>query len=233
MSNTPLPIDCPRVLPTREGYDLWSEIYDGEGNPLITLEEREVAHHLGDVRGLSIADIGCGTGRHSARLAMAGAKVTGVDFSHGMLSRAGSKPGAERVTFIEHDINHHPLPLNGRAFDRVICALVVDHIADLRGLFGELGRICRAGGSVLVTVMHPAMMLKGVQARFTDPATGLETRPQSVANTISDYVTAALGAGLRIAHISEHAVDEDLARTVPRAAKYLGWPMLLVMKLST
>ncbi|MBI4578804.1 MAG: hypothetical protein HY718_03825, partial [Planctomycetes bacterium] len=55
------------VLPTREGYDRWSSIYDGEDNPLIELEEPIVAGLLGDVHGLEVADIGCGTGRHALR----------------------------------------------------------------------------------------------------------------------------------------------------------------------
>ena len=53
------------VLPTKEGYDRWSEIYEEDGNPLILLEEPHVERLLGNVTGLSILDVGCGTGRHS------------------------------------------------------------------------------------------------------------------------------------------------------------------------
>src|SRR5579862_4366785 len=56
----PEPID---ILSTRDGYDRWAEIYDGEGNPLVAMEEPWVDKLLGDVRGLAVADIGCGTGR--------------------------------------------------------------------------------------------------------------------------------------------------------------------------
>jgi hypothetical protein len=48
---------------------------------------------------------------------------------------------------------------------------------------------------------------------------------------MSDYLMAAAQAGLRLEHISEHAADAALAARSPRAAKYLGWPMLLLMKL--
>ena len=58
-----------------------------------------------------------------------------------------------------------------------MCGLVIDHIANLEGLFREMKRICKPDGFVLVSVMHPAMMLRGVQARVhgsgnrpTDPA---------------------------------------------------------------
>ena len=42
------------VVPTRDGYDRWSDVYDGDGNPLVLLEEPHVARLLGDVRGLSV-----------------------------------------------------------------------------------------------------------------------------------------------------------------------------------
>jgi malonyl-CoA O-methyltransferase len=42
---------------------------------------------------------------------------------------------------------------------------------------------------------------------------------------------AALGAGLRPEHIGEHAPDAAFAARYPRAAKYVGWPMLVVLGL--
>ena len=221
----------PLIIPTREGYDRWAEIYDIEQNPLISLEEPQVDLLLGDIAGLEIVDIGCGTGRHAVRLAGRGANVVGVDFSDGMLARAREKDGASRVRWVVHDANDLPLPLADGAFDRVLCALVVDHIRDLAAFFTELGRLCAPAGRVVVTVMHPAMMLKGTQARFVDPDTGLETRPESQPNLIADYINAAIGAGLRILEVGEHAVDDELARRVPRAQKYLGWPMLFWLEL--
>jgi len=75
------------------------------------------------------------------------------------------------------------------------------------------------------------MRLLGIQARFTDPATGRETRLAGARHQLSDYVTAATRAGLHIDHISEHVVDEELAARSPRAKKYLGWPLLLLLRL--
>ena len=218
-------------VPTQEGYDRWSEIYDDEANPLVMLEEPEVAKSLGEVKGLLVLDVGCGTGRHAVRLANAGAQVTGVDFSSGMLGKARRKPGAGAVRFVQQDASG-PLPFEARSFDRVISCLVVDHVKDLPAFFGELRRVCRDDGLVVVSVMHPAMMLKGVQARFQDPRSGARVFPESVANQISDYVTGALAAGLRIQHLSEHAMTAETAARNPRAEKYVGWPMLVVLQLA-
>jgi ubiquinone/menaquinone biosynthesis C-methylase UbiE len=217
-------------VPTREGYDRWSEIYDDEANPLVMIEEPEVARALGDVNGLALLDVGCGTGRHAVRFANAGAVVTGVDFSTGMLEKARIKPGAAAVRFVLQDASG-ALPFESKSFDRVISCLVVDHVRDLVTFFGGLRRVCRDDGFIVVSVMHPAMMLKGVQARFHDPRTGARVFPQSVENQISDYVMAALNTGLRIQHLSEHSVTPDLVTRAPRAEKYLGWPMLFMMTL--
>lgn len=220
------------VLPTRQGYDRWAEIYDTEDNPLVGLEEPRVYDLLGDVRGLRLADVGCGTGRHALRLSAEGALVTAIDFSERMMEKARAKAGAEKIQWVHHDLAQ-ALPLADGEFDRVLCALVLDHVKNLTGFFGELGRICRTDGFIVISSFHPAMMLRGVQARFTDPSTGRDTRPASHANQISDYVMAATRAGLRIDHMSEHAVDAAFAARSARAAKYLHWPMLLMMRLKT
>src|SRR5689334_7313819 len=93
----------------RDGYDRWAAVYDHDGNPLQGLEEPVVRAAVGDVGGLEVLDLGCGTGRHALWLAAAGARVTAVDFSEGMLAEAIEKPGAEQVRWVAHDL-HTPLP---------------------------------------------------------------------------------------------------------------------------
>lgn len=228
MSNPPL-LQLRDVLPARDGYDRWAAIYDREDNPLIALEERHLPPLIGDVRGRAIADVGCGTGRHAIRLAAAGATVTAIDFSEAMLHRATSKPGAERVRFVCHDLTH-PLPLADGSYDGAISCLVLEHIPNLPAFFGELRRTVRRDGFLAASAMHPAMMLRGISARFTDPQTGRETRPQSYPHQIADFVNAAIDAGWRLNHMGEHFVDQALADASPRAAKYLGWPLLLLLQ---
>lgn len=219
------------LLGTREGYDRWAAIYDADDNPLVALEAPHVRALLGEVAGLRAVDVGCGTGRHALELASHGAEVTALDFSAEMLRRAAAKPGAERVRWVQHDLAR-PLPLGDRAFDRVVCGLVVDHIPGLEALFRELSRICRGDGVIVVSTIHPAMNLRGVQARFTDPATGVKTMVESCRHTLSDYLRAALAAGLHIRHLGEHEMTREIAERLPRAAPYVGWPMLFVMGLA-
>ncbi|MCB9851714.1 MAG: methyltransferase domain-containing protein [Phycisphaerales bacterium] len=222
-----IPAESTREVSAREGYDLWSTTYDEADNPLVKLEGPVVEAALGEVAGLKILDLGCGTGRHSLRLAGAGAEVTAMDFSEGMLAKAREK-ALGRIDFVVGDL-HQRLPFEDEAFDRVICCLVFDHIRDVAGVLSEMRRVCRLDGFILITTLHPAMLLTGVQARFTDAATGEKVLLESVQNQVSDYVNASVAAALRIRSMSEYFVDDALTARSPNAEKYAGWPLLLTM----
>jgi malonyl-CoA O-methyltransferase len=219
------------TLPTRDGYDAWAALYDGEDNALILMDDRVVPSLLPELSGLRVLEVGCGTGRVSLAMAREGAMVTAVDFSREMLCRARGKADGMGlgVEFVEADANRL-LPFVPGAFDLVTSFLVTDHIGELGKFFGELRRVCRAGGEVLVTAVHPAMHLKGVIARFRDPATGDRVLIESVEHEICDYVNAGVGAGLSVLELLEHRVDAEIVNRSERAAKYLGWPIHLAMR---
>lgn len=219
-----------RHVDVRSGYDRWSEIYDQELNPLVLLEDPLVREWVGDPRGLRVADIGCGTGRHAEWLARSGARLDAFDASEGMISRARAKLAGYDVSLRRHAFPE-PLPASDESYDLVLLALVGDHLADLAGALRECLRATRRGGSMIFTVLHPAMNLKGITARFTDPASGSEVRVAAFEHNFSDYVMAALGAGWTIDRLAERKADHQLAARTPRAEKYLGWPMLMAMQL--
>jgi malonyl-CoA O-methyltransferase len=214
----------------RSDYDRWSRVYDHDLNPLQALEQSHVRAALGNVQGLRVFDMGCGTGRHALWCAEQGANVTAVDFSAGMLAAAREKPFADRVNFLQLDL-HVQLPFEGAQFDAVVSGLVLEHIRDLPLLFGEAHRMLKPQGRMVISAMHPAMFLRGSQARFTDPDSGELVQPGSIAHSISDFVMAAVGADFQIENISEYTSDAEFARVYSRAEKYIDWPMLVVMVL--
>src|SRR5688572_6066755 len=160
--------DTDQLSAVRARYDRWAHVYDHDANPLPPLEEPHMKNAAGDVGGLDVLDLGCGTGRHTSWLAAAGARVTAVDFSESMLAEARRKPGAGGVKFVVHDL-HQSLPFVSGEFDLVVSGLVLEHVRDLGTFFKEACRVIRPGGRLLVSAMHPAMFLRGSQARFTDP----------------------------------------------------------------
>ena len=215
----------------REGYDRWAEVYDHDANPVPPLEEPVVRGAVGDPRGLAVLDLGCGTGRHTAWLATAGARVTAVDFSPGMLAEARRKTEGANVRFLVHDL-HEPLPLASATFDVVVSGLVLEHLRDLASFFAEARRVLRPNGRAVISAMHPAMFLRGSQARFTDPSSGEIVHPGSLPHQLGDFVMAALRAGFTLDTIDEHAPGTAFAARFPRAEKYIGWPMILVLAMT-
>ena len=214
----------------RDGYDRWARVYDHDANPLPALEEPHVRAALPDVRGLDVVDLGCGTGRHTAWLAAAGARVTAVDFSMGMLACARRKVHPAAVRFVVHDL-HEPLPVGDASFDAAVSGLVLEHLRDLPAFFRETHRVLRSGSRAVVSAMHPAMFLRHSRARFTDPDTGAIEAPGSIPYRCGEVVMAAVDAGFALDDVREHAPDAEFARCYPRAERYVGWPMLLVLVL--
>ena len=215
----------------RGGYDRWAEVYDHDANPLQALEGPAVRAAVGAVRGSAALDLGCGTGRHALWLAAQGAAVTAVDFSEGMLAVARGKPGAGGVDFVAHDL-HRPLPFADGSFDLVVSGLVLEHLRELDGFFAEAFRVVRPGGRAVVSAMHPAMFLRGTQARFTDPSSGELVQPGSVNHAVGAFAMAALRAGFTLSDVQELAPDDAFAARHARAAKYVGWPMLVVLTMA-
>ncbi len=76
--------------------------------------------------------------------------------------------------------------------------------------------------------MHPAMLLRGVQAQYTE-ASGRKVYPKGYPYQISDYLNAAIDAGLRLARITEHTADPSLGSALRAGPKYEGWPLLLTL----
>jgi ubiquinone/menaquinone biosynthesis C-methylase UbiE len=217
-------------LDTQTGYDRWAEIYDDELNPLVLAEEPVVRAWVGNPDGLRVADVGCGTGRHALWLAKAGAQVDAFDASSGMMAKARAKLSASGVAFHEHTLPA-PIPAPDDTYDVTLLALVADHLDDLDASFVELRRVTRPAGTIIFTVLHPAMNLLGVTARFTDPTTGGKVTVAAFEHTYAAYAMAPLRAGLTIEEIVEHKADAALVAKSPRAEKYLGWPLLLAMRL--
>lgn len=75
---------------------------------------------LGDVAGLDIVELGCGTAYLSAALARAGARPVAVDLSRAQLATARRCQGRHRISFPLVEANGEQVPLRGGSFDLVV-----------------------------------------------------------------------------------------------------------------
>ncbi|MEQ8171672.1 MAG: methyltransferase domain-containing protein [Candidatus Eremiobacterota bacterium] len=221
-----------KELDTASGYDRWAPVYEKDGNPMVNLDELVFGEEFTfNVKGKSVIDLGCGTGRHSIKFAEKGASVTALDISSGMLKEALGKKGSEKVKFICHDLSDK-LPVPDGNFDFVISSLVLEHIENLLYFFKEAKRVCKKNGKIFITAMHPSMMLLDVQANFKDSDTGEEIRPKGYPNQMSDFVNAIIKSGLTIESFKEYFCTADFIEKFPRAKRFLNWPMVILFKLT-
>jgi SAM-dependent methyltransferase len=215
------------VAATRDGYQRWAASYDATENPVVALDDRVLPARYGDLEGRPVLDAACGTGRHTARLHAAGARVTALDLSPAMLARARERTPGPR--YLTADLTQ-PIPLVDAEIDLVVCALVGEHLPTLGPTFAELHRVTRPAGRLLFSVYDPSLAVAGKAANFPDPATGEEVRLPAVDHLTSDYWRAAREAGWEVEDLRQYRADEELATAVPKAARYLGQPLLLVLE---
>jgi len=209
----------------RAGYDLWSATYDETLNPLVAMDRRVTMGWLEPAPGERILDAACGTGGHLAAIVRSGARPVGLDLSHGMLRVSRRK--LRGVPVVEADLET-ALPLRPASFDACLCALVGEHITDLRSLFRGLHAVLRPGGRLVFSTFHPELAAAGVEPNFERG--GTEYRMVAAPHTLRDYLGAIDDAGFGSRECAEYRGDGALAAEVPAAAKYVGRLLLAVVR---
>jgi SAM-dependent methyltransferase len=194
-------------LDVAAGYARWSATYDSSPNPLIRAEEPAVRAIFDRIPlGLAL-DAACGTGRHTAYLRDRGHRVIGIDATPEMLDKARARvpDGDFRVGELGS------LPLDDASVDLAVCTLALTHVPDLTRPIAELARVVRPGGRIVLSDLHPAMVLLGTSGFFigSDGAAGNVT---TFHHPHSCYLAAFRAARLEIVDCVEPVVEEqDLA----------------------
>jgi len=100
---------------------------------------------LGDVRGKTILDYGCGHGMAAVALARAGARMSGFDLSPGYVAEAERRAAVNGVSveFRVADAEHLPYP--DASFDAVWGNAILHHL-DLHRAGAELHRVLKPDG---------------------------------------------------------------------------------------
>lgn len=217
-------------LSTAEGYNLWAKHYESNGNPMTGIDGIvfKKLFPLQLIKDKTVVDIGCGTGRLSRLLSANGGIVTGVDISEKMLEIARKKD--TKSSYIQINPNSS-LAIADKSVDFIVSNLVLEHVSNLSFFFEEISRISKKTSLIYVSAMHPAMLLKGTQANFKDPESGIEYRPKGYPHQIADFVENMNRSGLLIEKMDEFLGTGDLVKQYPKAEKYLDWPMLVTFLL--
>jgi demethylmenaquinone methyltransferase / 2-methoxy-6-polyprenyl-1,4-benzoquinol methylase len=102
--------------------------------------------------GESALDVCCGTGDIAFRLARAGARVTGLDFSQPMLdlaeARKAGSPGRDYPQFMRADALS--MPFGEDSFDVVTAGYGLRNLASMQAGLAEMVRVAKCGGRLVV-----------------------------------------------------------------------------------
>jgi SAM-dependent methyltransferase len=128
---------------------------------------------LGDVDGLDIVELGCGTAYFSAWLAKRGARVVGVDPTPAQLETARRLQAETGIEFPLIEATGEAVPLPDASFDIVHSEYGASIWADTYKWIPEAARLLRPGGRLVflrnATLQLLCMELDGVVERLVRP----------------------------------------------------------------
>ena len=188
-------------LDPQAAYALWADHYPPHPhNRLMEIEQQAVVALLPPLDGRAALDAGCGSGRYLRELRDRGARVTGIDLSAAMLSRAR----AVSPRLVRADLR--ALPVAPASVDAIVCALALGDVPRLDAAVAELSRVLRPGGVLVYSVVHPVGARAGWSRIFD--AAGRQRSIESHWHTSHAHRQACAAAGLRVTAWEEPVVPE-------------------------
>lgn len=208
---------------------------------------------VGDVRGRTILDLGCGEGGYARELASRGAHVVAVDGSARLIQVAGARAaeaGLSTIRFV-HANAAALREIATSSIDIVVAAMSLMDVENYDGAIGEADRVLVEGGSLLMSITHPCFSAP-VSAWVRDEAQRLQHfavdryldraawdsfitasfRAPVVRRhrPLEDYLRAPIAAGFTLREFLEPAATEREQAKSPRFAKLARIPYFIFMR---
>ncbi len=199
-----------RKIPPAQAYDLWSASYDSQTDNVVMFLEQQVFEELVQdvaLRDRVVLDVGCGTGRHWARLlADQPAQLIGYDASAGMLAKLRERyPNA-----VAHRTEDHKLrDTRDHSCDVVVSSLTLGYLPNAAATIAEWRRVLKPRGEIIVTDFHPAAAAKADRS-FRHGAETITIRHH--VHPLDVVRSAAVRSGLEPVRLREAVVDDSVRR---------------------
>ena len=152
-----------KTLTPLEGYNRWSETYHTEDNPIKQLSDEFIKCELPDLKGKSVLDAGCGTGKFcKVAIDQGAAFVRGIDLSPKMIEQA--RNNCSEAFFKTGDLAVDSI---NEKYDVIICGLVLGHIDSLKSAMHNLLNALSPGGHLILTDFHPHQTIRKAKRTFS------------------------------------------------------------------
>jgi ubiquinone/menaquinone biosynthesis C-methylase UbiE len=110
---------------------------------------------LGNIRGKTILDCGCGNGYLTSQLAKDAEKVIGIDFAEEFIKMCRQKYSSfQNLSFQQQDLMIK-IPFEDDQFDLVLAKMVLHYVPNISVFAKETKRILKNGGEIVFAVDHP------------------------------------------------------------------------------
>jgi len=138
----------------RDTFDAVAGGYDSQPLRFFPQSAAMMAGLLAPLGHEQVVDVACGTGNAALALAplLPQGRVTGVDFSPGMLAQARQRAataGVTNIDFVEGDMSS--LDFAGAPFDAALCAFGIFFAADMAAQLARIAAVVRPGGVVMTS----------------------------------------------------------------------------------
>lgn len=117
------------------------------------------AYEVAAVRavGIDVLEVGCNTGYGTMRFVGVARRIVGVDVSPRAIDAARLRVRDGSPEFLT--TGGGPLPFPDASFDLVVSFQVLEHVPDAPAFLGELKRVLRPEGSIILTTPNAAVRL--------------------------------------------------------------------------
>ena len=143
---------------------------------------RSIKQHVPVEGGANVLDLGAGSGALSQKLDAAGYRVDACDMFPELFQCQG-------IECRKADV-HEPLPYESDRFDSVVAVEVVEHLESHLGLFEEVQRILKPGGSFIFSTPN----ISSLKSRFRFLLTGYFYSHGPLDPTVHDPVSQHIAA---------------------------------------
>jgi ubiquinone/menaquinone biosynthesis C-methylase UbiE len=233
---------------SKEFAQAWDKYLSEEEDVLRTrMMNTLLLKNIGDLKGKSVLDAGCGNGFFiKPLLTLNPEKICAFDISPHFIDI--SKKRYSSVIFKIGDINKR-IPFGDKEFDCVVCYSVLMDLPKIAKAVQELSRVTKESGDIHISVVHPLynLFISEVEAqtqpvierlkKYTvDEEILVKTIPGfnnfiAYRRPIADYVNEFIKNKLLIERMLEVPISKEIAKINEKYKERIGIPVFVYFKL--